>query len=117
MKITSEHFGKKLRRSHWINKSYFIPLGFNQNKTLVIGETADGYSDNWYVWHEDWVLFEEPKKKVIKRLAPALFCCNNKYYISDHIFSSEEEAKVCYNSVLCRWPASESMFIEVEVEE
>lgn len=117
MKITNEHFGKKMRRSIWLNTSYFIPLGFNQNKTLVIGESDSGLGYSWDVRHEDWDLFEEPKKKSIKRLAPALCCYNRKFYISDHVFSSEQEAKFWYNNALYRWPASESMFIEVEVEE
>jgi len=124
MIITSEHFGKKLRRSHWLNMGYFIPLGFNQNKTLVIGETADGYGDSWDVCHEDWVLFEEPKKKVIKRLAPALIWAKSNivikdewYCLSPHLYETYEEAKKYQGPYFVKWPASYNMFIDVEVEE
>lgn len=124
MIITSEHFGKKMRRSSWLNRGYFIPLGFNQNKTLVIGVTADGYGDNWDVCHEDWVLFEEPKKKVIKRLAPALVKYRSSEFISvfwHALFESNQEAEDYFSSTsepaLIKWPASDNMFIDVEVEE
>lgn len=119
MKITNEHFGKKLRRSSWLNRGYFIPLGFNQNKTLVIGETSDGYGDHWYVWHEDWVLLEEPKKKVIKRLAPAVIDNDGRgdFSITHVLYESEECARQSYGKFFVKWPASDNMFIDVEVEE
>lgn len=117
MKINESHFGKKMRRTDWDDDDWFIPLGFSLDEKLIIGESFVGGSDHWKVFG-DWVPFEEPKKKVIKRMAPALWRRDDlECYVSSIIFTSEEEARKNFGDSLIKWPASESMFCEIEVEE
>ena len=119
MKITSEHFGLKLRKKHWLNNNYFIPLGFSQNNKYVIGENTNGDGDEWASNIDEWEFYEEPKKKVIKRLAPAVIDNDGRgdFSITHVLYESEECARQSYGKFFVKWPASESMFIDVEVEE
>lgn len=121
MRITSEHFGKKLRRQDWSKDGFFIPLGFSTNNKFVIGEHTSGVSDHWASFINDWELYEEPKKKVIKRLAPALLTDTTSkietYFLSSGLYSSFDEAQMEWEEYAVKWPASENMFVEVEVEE
>lgn len=121
MKITKEHFGKKMRLTDWDADWWFIPLGFNSKKNLIIGECKSGGSDHWEVFGE-WELYEKTKKKVIKRMAPALCFFKNKYnytikfWITSQLFESETEALASCDEFY-KFPASESMWVEIEVEE
>lgn len=63
---------------------------------------------------EDW----SPPKKTV-RMAPALnkFIGTERYFITSDIFKDEESAKNSLGVYFIKWPASESMFVDVPVEE
>lgn len=123
MKINESHFGKKMRRKVWTADEWFIPLGFSHHRRSVIGEWGLNYDEAGIAFEshlDDWVPFEEPPKKVIKRMAPALCRSDyNKeiYFLSQNIYESKEKAELDYPKKIIKWPASEALFVEIEVEE
>lgn len=116
--ITEKDFGKKMRLPSW-DSCFFIPLAITKSGS-VVGEDWQGNGCVWEnsdFWYDD---YEEPKKKVIKRMAPALCRSDyNKeiYFLSQNIYESKEKAELDYPKKIIKWPASEAMFVEIEVEE
>lgn len=135
MKINESHFGKKIAWVTWNENDgvkWFVPHAFCfKNPNRMYGFDSEG-KVNTFLNDELWDPFEEPPKKVIphkegrvtKRMAPALMKDRHEenYFISRDIFSSKEDFEEYYNNRshtfdLIKWPASEAMFVEIEVEE
>lgn len=116
--ITEKDFNKKMTLPTWADEDFFIPLGFNPFISgKVVGVGPYGKVDHWGT-NNCWIPYEEPKKKVIKRMAPALFAAaSGKYLVSTTMFQSEEAARAEIVYKFIKWPASEAMFVELEVEE
>lgn len=118
-KITEKDLGNKMKEEGW-EKDYFIPLIFCSNKTEIIGilySAFHGKEINFTLKNtEYWLPYEEPNKKVTKRMAPALIGSDTKKLITSVLFESEENAKRLLDGFI-KWPASESMWVEIEVEE
>jgi len=80
----------------------------------LAGEAADPFS----CW-DDYVLYTPPKKTI--RLYPALIDIGASMSIWrvdwDNLFQNEEEANRHFGCQFFKWPASESLFVDVPVEE
>lgn len=123
-KITEKEFGKKMRWMVWsiMYDDYFIPLAFEPgSENTLIGINKNGEAVKWNQGSY-WEEVEEHKKKVIKKMAPAAF--KDKYgifFIADQLFETKQQAETyLYKTYDCsniKWPASESMWVEIEVEE
>jgi hypothetical protein len=120
MKITKEHFGKKITWVTWNQNDgvkWFVPHAFCfKNPNRMYGFDSEG-KVNTFLNDELWDPFEEPPKKVIKRMAPALIKTEfNAYYITTDLFESEQHMKNTIGNGI-KFPASENMWVEIEVEE
>lgn len=114
-KITEKDFGKKFTKEGFEGFNYFIPLAFTSKRELL-GEDEAGCI-RFPVNCDNWFPYEEPKKKVIKRMAPALCYNGLEYYITQDLYESEEAAKKNCPNHFIKFPASESLWVEIEVEE
>ncbi len=88
-----------------IGLTFFLALDYKGDET-VLGK--DSY---------DWLPYTTPKKTV--RMAPAMGrggTCDS-FWISDMLYSSEEESRKGMGPLFLKWPASESMWVDVPVEE
>lgn len=122
MKINESHFGKKMRLSGWSRNSFFVPMAISPIDGDVYGDLCDLSHVTTVKFEnlERWMEWNPPKKKVIKRMAPALCRSDyNKeiYFLSQNIYESKEKAELDYPKKIIKWPASEAMFVEIEVEE
>ncbi len=101
MKITKDMVGKKVTykttREWWIKVLYV-------GKNLFFGEHDDGMQSVSYLDNNPpWELIEEKKK-----YAPAFirYSEGGRYFITDELFSSLEEAKeACGHGLYVYWPA------------
>lgn len=96
----------------------------NYIEVLFIGEkrffgkrSYDDFECIGEIFDLGWKLYTPPKKTV--RMAPALnkFIGTERYFITSDIFKDEESAKNSLGVYFIKWPASESMFVDVPVEE
>lgn len=93
MKITKDMVGKKVRKCDGPSNYYEILVYVGQNyfitKHSCIEADYCSRIDDSYKWE----LYEEPKKKKIVRMAPALIKIFGSYRFADWMFASEQEAK------------------------
>lgn len=74
--------GKKIRREKWPRNMYISIDTFFQ----------PGFISSEYL-RDDWEIYEEPKKKRIVKMWPALCSSyNGGYYLTDSIYKSIEDA-------------------------
>lgn len=119
-KITEKDFGKKMRQLNWDPEVWFMPLAFHPQafSNSIIGVNNAWEIDDFFQEHS-WSPVEEPKKKVIKRMAPALNYdrCHKYYAQSQVLYESEEKARTDNPIDFFKWPANDTSWVEVEVEE
>jgi len=110
MKITQEHVGKKVRHRSWKQETFATVLYVGKESFF----TEDSYGEESWFISDYWELYEEPKKKI--RMAPALWAApNGTIQLHPYLFESLEEAKNYLNKQLLKWPANDTMWVEVEV--
>jgi hypothetical protein len=97
----------------WIGDTDIIGGYLHQNFRVGIDEKGNPYREGFFP--RNWSLYLPPKRKV--KLAPAL--CRSfaeeddaYYYITDYLYSCEEDAKKEFPHTLVKWPAGP--FIEIE---
>jgi hypothetical protein len=79
----------------------------------------DVWDISYNVFHDyaKYSTYTEPKPKKIVRMAPALWCCDNSYYITSEQFSSEKEARdFCCESEFVKW-LIDTHGVDVEVDD
>lgn len=96
--------GAKVRRKEW-NRDAFDTFEGSSTAISLLALRAD-----------DWELYEEPKKKRIVKMWPALHLHHgDSYFITNGIFPTIEDAR--HQAPLAIRLATEYPAIEVEVEE
>lgn len=131
MRITKEMIGQKVRYCTWEPADHYILKDVGL-KYVIVG-SEDGLDMDVFDNDDNWEFYEEPEesKKNVKRMAPALFILqrltkdcwlinSDKFYFSSQLYASAEEARedsdrLCYGFV--KWPANETSWVEVEIEE
>lgn len=117
MKLTKDLIGKKLRLKDWASLMWAVPEFVLSNGYFV---GVDRNKDTCVFYDEcDWELYTEPKKTIIKRMAPALGQFDDKeYFITGKLYSSIDEAiKDNAAFTILKFPANDNLWCEVEVEE
>jgi len=104
--------GKKIRRDLWV-KNVFIYI---KNGELLSSNGMYTILNPDEIVADDWELYEEPKKKRIVKMWPAIIKAgDNECYISSYLYCSIESAKSANRNtvrLLTEYPA-----VEIEVDE
>jgi hypothetical protein len=111
--------GDKIRAYHWGDGLWLEIIFIGSQKFFAKNDL--GTENTWSFDAIDWLPYTEPPKpKKTVKMARALAQNNNgRFYVSDFIYSSKEEAR-CFLGKLIQWPVvinGEEQWIEVEVEE
>ena len=111
--------GDKIRAYHWGDGLWLEIIFIGSQKFFAKNDL--GTENTWSFDAIDWLPYtEQPKPKKTVKMARALAQNNNgRFYVSDFIYSSKEEAR-CFLGKLIQWPVvinGEEQWIEVEVEE
>lgn len=111
--------GDKIRAYHWGDGLWLEIIFIGSQKFFAKNDL--GTENTWSFDAIDWIPYTEPPKpKKTVKMARALAQNNNgRFYISDFLYSSKEEA-ISFLGKLIQWPLvinNEEECIEVEVEE
>ena len=111
--------GDKIRAYHWGDGLWLEIIFIGSQKFFAKNDL--GTENTWSFDAINWLPYTEPPKpKKTVKMARALAQNNNgRFYVSDFIYSSKEEAR-CFLGKLIQWPVvinGEEQWIEVEVEE
>lgn len=132
MKITKDMIGKKVRWCNWRFDSdplYCVITAVGVENILAIniyrdGVIPSGICKREWSWDNDdlWEFYEEPKKKKIVRMAPALLkYVSGAYAITDRVYENADLARknveFAMGEFFIKWPANDNMWVKVEVEE
>lgn len=96
--LFKEHGSVWLALNETPSQKNFRPLGYCENKGYLIGESF--YTGAVYLSPDDWsyvLLSTEPPKPVTKKMWPAAFRGYHNWIITDHVYSSMDEAKKALN--------------------
>lgn len=120
-KITEKDFGKKMTLKGWVQDGmdewWFIPFGFSPiEKDVVFGKDHNDRCCEW-INTSNFFPYEEFKRKITKRMAPAIKRNSDTFWLTQVLYESEEKAKADCGDNFLEWPASESLCVEIEVEE
>jgi len=117
--VSKYKVGDKVKADYW-NEGEWLEILFIGSKKFFAkkdfgGEYSCCFDEN------NWLPYTEPQKpKKTVKMARALAQNNNgRFYVSDFLYSSKEEA-ISFLGKLIQWPLvinNEEQWIEVEVEE
>jgi len=109
--------GDKIKLGVWEPDRYAEIIFIGNERFFYNNESG---FEHVYPIDQDWLPYAEPQKKKTVKMARALAQNNNgRFYISDFLYSSKEEA-ISFLGKLIQWPLvinNEEQWIEVEVEE
>lgn len=117
--VSKYKVGDKIKSDYW-NEGEWLEILFIGSKRFFAEDNLRAEC-SWSFDEIDWIPYTEPPKpKKTVKMARALAQNNNgRFYISDFIYSSKEEA-ISFLGKLIQWPLvinNEEQWIEVEVEE
>lgn len=106
--------GQRIFNPGWTGNKYMEVLYVGTKQVFII--TSDGDEEmHCYDFFERYLPYSPPKKTI--RMAPALVKQGNNYTLSYKFYKTYEEAKIACNGGFIQWPANDSMWVDVPVED
>lgn len=113
------NFGDKIRNKKWDTDRFFIPQMARSSSTpnyIRFDGISSVKNDSGLEYdcldQSKWEFYQEPKKKNIVRMAPALCKLYGRSWITTELFKTLEHAKSQMGFI--KWPANDNMWVEVE---